>query len=97
MKKISILLLILSLNANISVQAQVTSEKRLKADVQFLADDLLKGRNTPGEGLNIATVYLANQLEACGWKPANEGSYFQNVPVISYEPTKSKYRVILRG
>lgn len=94
--KTLIFLIILSLFTT-NNQAQTDSEKRLKADVQFLADDLLKGRKTPSEGLDIAAHYLANQLEAYGWEPANDGSYFQKVPLLSYEFLKSKYTVVLNG
>jgi CRISPR/Cas system CMR-associated protein Cmr5 small subunit len=33
----------------------------LKADVSFLASDLLEGRDTPSRGLDIAAEYIAAQ------------------------------------
>jgi hypothetical protein len=75
------------------VRAQTNSGRRLKGDVYFLADDLLQGRQTPGEGLNLAALYLANQLEAYGLKPANAGSYYQNVTLETFIPGESKYRI----
>ncbi len=57
-------------------------EGRVEADVRFLADDLLEGRATPSRGLDVAALYLANQLRAAGWKPGNEGigSSFRSTP-----------------
>ena len=95
--KTIIVCIAMSLFAWTAIHAQTDSEKRLKADIQFLSDDLLKGRATPGEELDIAALYLANQLEAYGWKPANASSYLQNVPVVTFDPLKSKYKVVLNG
>jgi hypothetical protein len=83
--------------AALGVQAQTDSGKRLKTDMQFLADDLLKGRRTPSEELNIAALYLSNQLESYGLQPANEGSYFQTFSIKSFAPKESKYRITLNG
>ncbi len=56
------------------------SADRLKADVEFLADDLLEGR-APGErGYDIAAHYVATRFAALGLKPGNGDSWFQEVP-----------------
>lgn len=44
---------------------EVTS-RHLEAIIRFLADNLLEGRGTPGRGLDIAALYLAEQLRATG-------------------------------
>jgi len=57
------------------------SATRIKADIGFLADDMLKGRDTGSEGHRIAANYVAAQFERLGLKPAGvNGSYFQEVP-----------------
>jgi len=49
----------------------------LKADVSFLASDLLQGRGTPSPGLDIAAEYIAAQFRRAGLEPAGDDGYFQ--------------------
>jgi hypothetical protein len=77
--------------------ADPAAQRRIEADVRFLADDLLEGRATPSRGLDVAALYLANQLRAAGWDPANGDSYFQNHTVASFAPSRARYRVKLNG
>jgi Zn-dependent M28 family amino/carboxypeptidase len=57
------------------------SPDRLKADVTFLADDLLRGRDTGSEGYRIAANYVAAEYARLGLVPLGEnGGYFQEVP-----------------
>jgi len=72
-------------------------EGRVEADVRFLADDLLEGRGTPSRGLDVAALYLANQLRAAGWEPGNDGSYLQSFEVSVFDPTAAEYRVSING
>lgn len=56
------------------------SADRIKADVTFLADDLLEGRGTGERGHEIAAKYVAAQFAVAGLKPgAKDGSWFQRV------------------
>lgn len=56
----------------------------LRADMRFLADDLLEGRATGARGHEIAAKFIASQFEAMGLEPAGEGgTYFQSVPLRS--------------
>jgi Zn-dependent M28 family amino/carboxypeptidase len=53
---------------------------RIRADVRFLADDLLEGRGTGTRGGDIAARYIATQFALDGLEPAgDDGSYFQTV------------------
>jgi len=55
--------------------------QRIRADVEFLASDLLEGRDTGSRGYDIAAAYVATQFRAVGLKPAGEnGSWLQQVP-----------------
>lgn len=57
------------------------SPERIRADVTFLADDLLRGRDTGSEGHRIAANYVAAEFARLGLKPAGEnGGYYQEVP-----------------
>ncbi len=44
----------------------------MRAHVEFLADDLLKGRDTGSEGHEIAARYVASQFDGMGLKPAGD-------------------------
>lgn len=73
--------------AGTSVEDQVAQERtmfspdRIRADVTFLADDLLRGRDTGSEGYRIAANYVAAEFARLGLTPAgDDGTYFQEVP-----------------
>jgi Zn-dependent M28 family amino/carboxypeptidase len=54
----------------------------LKNVTQRLSSDEFEGREpgTPGEAKTLA--YLVEQFQAAGLKPGNEGSWFQDVPLV---------------
>jgi hypothetical protein len=53
-----------------------------RADMAFLADDLLEGRGTGKRGHEIAARYVAAQFEALALKPGGkDGTFFQRVPL----------------
>lgn len=55
---------------------------QIEADMAFLADDSLMGREAGSEGFMMAANYVANRLESIGVKPGGDnGSYFQEVPL----------------
>lgn len=56
----------------------------MRAHLEFLAHDLLEGRDTPSRGLDIATLYVASQLKLWGVTPAGDkGGFWQDVPLTS--------------
>lgn len=59
------------------------SAARIEADVRFLADDLLEGREAGTRGYDLAALYVATRFRQLGLEPTGEGgSYFQNVPML---------------
>jgi Zn-dependent M28 family amino/carboxypeptidase len=62
------------------VAAQTFSPERIRADVTFLADDLLEGRNAGERGYDIAARYVATEFLSLGLQPAVSGSWYQHVP-----------------
>jgi hypothetical protein len=57
------------------------SADRVRAHVEFLADDLLEGRGTGTRGHELAALYVASQFRSLGLRPAgNGGSWYQRVP-----------------
>src|SRR5208282_4907021 len=62
--------------------ASVDPEK-IRAQVKFLASDLLEGRGTGARGGDIAAEYIATQFALYGLKPVGDnGSYMQIVPMV---------------
>jgi len=58
----------------------VFTAQGIKAHVDFLADDLLEGRNAGTRGHEIAARYVATRFEALGLKPGGpDGSWYQQV------------------
>jgi hypothetical protein len=73
-------------------------EAALKAHVQFLASDAMKGRDTGSPELTIAEQYVAAQMLAAGLKPAGvNGGWFQPVPLVDYKPADHGTLVLTRG
>lgn len=54
---------------------------RVRAHVEFLADDQLEGRGTGEHGYDVAAVYVATQYRALGLEPGGtDGGWYQYVP-----------------
>ena len=55
---------------------------QIEADMAYLADDALMGREAGTEGFLMAANYVAERLESIGVKPGGDnGTYFQEVPL----------------
>lgn len=53
---------------------------KIRAHIEFLADDMLEGRDTGARGYQVAANYFATQCKLMGLEPAgDDGSYFQQV------------------
>ena len=62
--------------------AETPSAHRVRAHVEFLADDLLEGRGTGSRGHEIAAAYVASQFRSMGLEPGGENnSWYQWVPM----------------
>jgi Zn-dependent M28 family amino/carboxypeptidase len=74
----------------VSAQHLEISTEKLRAHVKYLASDELEGRGVGTRGGQLATNYLAAQLQAEGVAPAGEnGSYFQAVPLVGVQTTNA--------
>ncbi len=75
-------LLLATLSARAGDEADLLLQNRLRAHIEFLADDLLRGRQPGRDGYNIAANYVSGQFRQMGLLPAgNEGGYLQQVPL----------------
>lgn len=76
----------------------VFTPEAVKAHVDFLADDLLEGRDTGSTGHEIAARYVATRFEALGLKPAGEnGSWYQRVTLQQTDRTVTPGTVAISG
>ena len=65
---------------NAPIEASDVRASDVQADVTFLADDLLLGREPGTPGFDIAARFVAARFQALGLKPAGaDGSYFQPI------------------
>ncbi|MDZ7589066.1 MAG: M28 family metallopeptidase [Parasphingorhabdus sp.] len=61
------------------------SEATMKDVVQTLSSDAYEGRAPGSAGEEKTTDYLVEQFKAAGLAPGNNGSWFQDVPLVSIE------------
>lgn len=80
---LSLTLLLLTLShysqSDIEKTQETVSKNDIEGHIYFLASDELRGRETGTPEIDIAASYLANTLRRYGTKPANNGSYYQEV------------------
>ncbi len=62
---------------NVAVQPAKVSKERIKAHLEFLADDTLKGRDTGSEGYQIAANYVISNFKQLGLSPQGEHNSFE--------------------
>jgi hypothetical protein len=68
----------------------------IRANMRFLADDLLEGRGTATRGHQLAAEFMATRFEALGLAPAGDnGTYFQDVPRTSMRADEAKTTLTL--
>lgn len=66
---------------------ETTSKATIEGHVYFLADDLLKGRETGTSENKIAALYLANTFRSYGVKPnPKTGTFYQDVKLKRISP-----------
>jgi hypothetical protein len=56
--------------------AEAITAAKLKADLDYLSSDELKGRNTPSPGFDRAAGYIVGRLGAAGLEPAGDNRTF---------------------
>lgn len=86
--------------APVNQAMQQIRAEAIRAHMRFLSDDLLEGRGTGTRGYELASKYVAAQLEAMGLEPAGaNGTYFQPLPLRKIElvPGQSSLRLVRDG
>src|SRR5262245_731869 len=89
---------LLSDSGDADLASSPIEEKKRRAHVKYLSDDLLEGRGPGARGGMLAAKYIAAQFEALGLEPATPGrSYFQPVQMIGSRPDPSTRFVVKSG
>jgi hypothetical protein len=80
-------------------QAALTPEQAaLKAHIQFLASDPLRGREAGTRNFEVAAEYVAARMLAMGLKPGGpNGSWFQPVKLATYRAAERATWTLRRG
>ena len=87
-------LCILTVPSTANEQSNDLLKKGIRAHIEFLADDKLKGRETGTEEYEIAARYVASHFKQFGLKPGGEnGSWFQPVTFIESTPDTKAYEM----
>ena len=64
--------------------AQTFSPDRVRADMSYLADDLLEGREAGRRGYDLAARFVATRFMGLGLKPGATDGWYQQVPLMSF-------------
>jgi len=81
-KMMGCVLLLATISAQAEDETDLQLQNRLQAHIDFLADDLMRGRQPGSPGYNIAANYVSSQFRQMGLLPAGtDGGYFQQVPL----------------
>jgi len=71
---------------------------RLKTHLEFVASDLLQGRKSPSDGLDLAGMYIVSMLRQWGAKPAGEnGTFYHALPLFQMKLNMLKSVVSVGG
>ncbi len=78
--------------------AGAIQERGIRADIRFLASDLLEGRGPDTRGDRLAQAYVASRFEAMGLEPgASNGTWFQPFELVSVETRCPDVLPVTRG
>lgn len=92
----SLLLLGCSAVSTMDRTEPLASAAAIEGHMVFLASDELEGRDTGSRGHEIASLYIATQLQALGLEPAGDnGTFFQRVPLRSSRLVPNSARMVL--
>ncbi|QYK14360.1 M28 family peptidase [Shewanella rhizosphaerae] len=71
-------------------QVPAFNEARFRLDIQTLSSDKFEGRAPTTQGETLTLDYLSKAFAAAGLVGANDGSFLQPVPMVSYTASESQ-------
>jgi hypothetical protein len=78
--------------------AQSIRAERLRADIRFLASDLLEGRGPGSRGDRLAQAFIAARMEGIGLRPgAPDGSWLQPFDIVGVSSRPAGRIQVARG
>jgi hypothetical protein len=80
-----------------AAQQLPADQAALKAHVQFLASDAMRGREAGTPDFDVAAEYMAAQMLAAGLEPGADGKWFQPVTLTTYKPSEKATWTLERG
>jgi hypothetical protein len=99
---VSLLTLAVAQKANVITPTQQAAVAKVQADslranLSFLASDLLEGRGTPSKGLDLAAEFIASRFRAAGLEAVGDDGYFQTAdwPLRGDAPKTGKVRNVI--
>jgi Zn-dependent M28 family amino/carboxypeptidase len=100
MRKLTTLLLTAAFLAPLAVSQDLTARfdgDEMRQRVIRLSADDFEGRGPGTDGGRRAAQYIADQMKAAGIAPANNKSYFQNVPLVGVKADPNMPLTIIGG
>ena len=102
MRRITALFLLVTFVSSVIIAQDRSAdfnENKMRERVKRLSADDFEGRGPGTDGGRRAAQYIADQLKAGGIKPANSGSYFQNVKLVGVkaDPNTQLTATITKG
>ncbi|MEI9850382.1 MAG: M28 family metallopeptidase [Sphingomonas sp.] len=89
---------LLLLATHAAAQELPADQAAVKAHIQFLASDGLRGRDTGSREFDIAAEYAATQMLAAGLRPGGTEGWFQPVRIVTTRPSgKGSMALARRG
>ncbi|WP_439695323.1 M28 family metallopeptidase [Mucilaginibacter sp. AW1-7] len=77
--------------------AKAISPEEIKEKIAVLAADSMMGRKPFTAGENKAIAYISSEFKKAGLEPGNNGSYYQDVPMVEVTSTPSPTMEISGG
>jgi hypothetical protein len=71
------------------------SQARLRADLEYLCSQALKGRLSLTPSADLAAEYIATEFKRAGLKPGAGSTFLQRFPVVAYESDPKGNRLTL--
>ncbi len=66
------------------------NEARFRNDIKVLSSDAFEGRAPTTQGETLTLDYLTTAIKAAGLKGANNGSFLQSVPMVTYTASEQQ-------
>lgn len=102
-KKITAIILLIALEcfaqnkATISKVLHTIQPNRIQANMTFLADDLLQGRQPGTKGFALASKYIETEMLSIGLQSGeNNATYLQKVPLLKGVVNKAESQFIIK-